>query len=454
MARRWGDRPGTDRYDAVVIGAGPGGRAVARALAGERRRVAMVERELVGGECPFWACIPTKTLLRPVELRSGARHFPGLASPPAEWSEIASYRDYMNSGLDDTDKTEAHERMGIEVIHADARVAGPRLVAIEGRELETESIVVATGTSSAIPPLDGLEAVDYWTNREATALREVPRSAIVLGGGPVGVELGQLLAGFGSEVTLVEAADRVLSHEEPELSELFGRLLSRQLELRLGTQAHGVERAGREVRLTLDTGEELSAERLVVAVGRKPRVDLGLENVALEPDGGAIDVDERCRASDGVWAVGDVTGVAMFTHVASYQGRIAAGDMLGREVRAEYRAIPRVVFSVPEVAAVGLTATQAADRGLDTVAAHVELADLDRTETYGRGLEGRVGAVADRGRGVLVGAWAVGPLASEWIHVFVLAIKAEVPVEVLSDTVMQFPSFSEGVQAAARALRL
>ena len=442
-------------YDAVIIGAGPGGRAVARTLAAEGWTTAMIERELVGGECPFWACIPSKTLLRPVELQHGVRHFPGLSGARADWEAIAAYRDYMNSGLDDTEKTEAHERMGIEVIHGDGRVEGAGIVSVGGRRLETERIVVATGTTNAIPSIDGLDKVPYWTNREATALAEVPRSAIVLGGGPVGIELGQLLAGFGASVTIVEGGERLVAREEPAASELLARLLGHDgIELRLNASAKGVEPADAGVRVTLGDGDQIEAERLVVAVGRAPRTHLGLENAGLEPSRKGIEVDDRCRAGNGVWAVGDVTGVAQFTHVASYQGRIAAANMLGHDARADYRAVPRVVFCEPELAAVGLTSAQAEEQGIATEAAEVDLGELDRTETYGRDLEGRIGVLADRDRRVLVGAWAIGPLAGEWIHPYALAIKAGVSIDVLCDSVAQFPTFSEGMVAAARSLEL
>ena len=442
-------------YDAVVIGAGPGGRAAARALAAEDRRVAMVERELVGGECPFWACIPTKTLLRAVEARSLDGHVPGLRPPGVDWTEVAAYRDYMTSNLDDSAKAAAHERMGIEIVRGEGRVSEPGVVDVDGRRLETERIVVASGTTSAVPGVDGLDQVEAWTNREATALAEVPASAVVLGGGPVGVELAQMLRGFGSEITLVQSAERLLNRDDPAVSALLAQALAAEgIELRLSSRARVVERTGRGVRVHLDPGEEIEAERLVLAVGRAPRVDPGLEGLGVEIDRRGIRVDARCRAAEGIWAVGDVTGVAPFTHVASYQGRIAAADILGREAHADYRAVPRVVFSAPEVAAVGLTAAQAADEGVDCATAEIALGDLDRTETYGRDLSGGIGVVADRTRRVLVGAWAVGPLASEWIHSYALAIKAEIGIEVLRDTMAQFPTFSEGLLESVRALDL
>lgn len=445
---------GGSGYDAVVIGSGPGGRGVAKRLAQAEMRVAMVESELVGGECPFWACIPSKTLLRPVEVVSEARHAAGLSPPSVSWPEVSEYRDYMNSGLDDSQKSAAFEKMGIEIIRGEGRIAGPGRVDVGGESLDTERIVVATGSVAAIPDLDGLTGVEYWTNREATSFHEVPQSTIVLGGGPVGIELGQLLGRYGSQVTIVEAADRLLAREHPRVSEMLAGLLEAEgIGIRTGVQAKQVQSSGGEARVTLSDRSVLQADRLIVATGRRPRVeDLGLEEVGVSYDERGIKIDRRCRAAPGVWAVGDVTGVAQFTHVAAYQARLTVADIQGREVSADYRAIPRVVFSDPEVATVGLTPDQADTAGLDTTEVTVGLDEVDRTETYGKGLIGGLGLLADRGRQVLVGAWAVGPLASEWIHTAVIAIKAEVPLAVLRDTVIQFPTFAEAMQVAAEKL--
>lgn len=444
----------SSEYDAIVIGAGPGGRGCASRLNDAGMRVAMLENELVGGECPFWACIPSKTLLRPAEVVSEARHAAGLAEPASRWSEISDYRDYMNSGLDDSAKFEAYAKRGIDVIRGRGRIVAPRTVEVDGRRLESERIVIATGTAAAIPEIDGLSDVPFWTNREGTTFKEVPSSAIVLGGGPVGVELGQMLARYGSKVTLVEAAERLLVREQAGVGELLAKLLrSDGIDVRTGSKAERVESDSGVTRLWLDSGDAVEGERLLVAVGRRARVDdIGLEVVGAEYGAHGIEVDARCRAAPGVWAVGDVTGVAQFTHVAAYQARIACADIQGREVAAEYRSVPRVVFSDPEVAAVGLTPEQAAEEGVDVVEASVELGEVDRTETYGRDLTGVLGLVADAERKVLIGAWAVGPLASEWIHIAVLAIKAQVPVSVLRDTVIQFPTFSEAFLTAVDRL--
>jgi pyruvate/2-oxoglutarate dehydrogenase complex dihydrolipoamide dehydrogenase (E3) component len=278
----------------------------------------------------------------------------------------------------------------------------------------------------------------------------------VLGGGPVGVELGQMLSRYGSRVSLIESGEGLLAGEEPAV----GRLLARQLadegiDVRVATDVTRVVREGERVRLRLADGTEVEVARLVVATGRRPRVqDIGLETVSIEPGERGIDLDERCRACEGVWAVGDVTGKGQFTHVAAYQGRIAAADMLGHRARADYQAVPRVVFCDPEIAGVGLTAERAAEADIETVAATVDLDEVERTGTYGRGLVGCVGVLADAQRQTLVGAYAVGPLASEWIHMAVLAVKAEIPLGVLRDTIAQFPTFSEALITAVRGLDL
>jgi dihydrolipoamide dehydrogenase len=445
-----------DRYDVVVIGSGPGGRGVARRLTAGGMRVAMLESELVGGECPFWACIPSKALLRPAEVVSEARHAAGVTPPAVSWEEVSAYRDYMNSGLDDSAKFASYNEQGIEVIRGQGRLAGAGRVEVAGRILKTERVVVATGSAPAIPDVEGLATVEYWTNRQGTSFHRVPTSTVVLGGGPVGVELGQLLNRYGSRVVILESADRLLSREHPGVGELLAdRLGEEGIEVRTGVRAERVAggTGSDTTQVALSDGSTVEGERLLVATGRQPRVDgIGLEEAGVRSDGRGIRIDERCRAAPGIWAVGDVTGVAPFTHVAAYQARVAVADIRGEDVRADYRAIPRVVFCDPEVAAVGLTAQQAADAGIEVAEVTVGLDELDRTETYGRELTGEIGLIADRGRQVLVGAWAVGPLAGEWIHTAVLAVKAEVPLAVLRDTIIQFPTFSEGWQVAMEQL--
>lgn len=445
----------TDRFDVVVLGAGPAGEVAVGVLAREGLRCALVERELIGGECTNWACIPTKTLLRPPEAQHASARVAGVSKPGLDWERIAAYRDWMTRNLDDANAIADYEDQGITVVKGVGRLAGPRRVEVDGRVLETARVIVATGSEPVIPPIDGLAEAGYWTNREATAMKEVPESALVIGGGAVGVELAQILSRFGSRVTLVEVADRLLSRETPRVSEILAEALAEDgIDLRLGRRAVEIRRVAGARSVRFEDAEEVRAEVVVVAGGRRPRTaDIGLETIGLEPSADGIPIDERCRVLPRVWAIGDVTGVALFTHVGKYQARIAAADILGRPAKADYQAVPRVVFSDPEVAAVGLTEEQAQQQGIDTAAASVELAEeIARPWTYEEHPRGSLGLVADRERQQLVGAWAVAPLAGEWIHVAALAIKAEIPLAVLRDTIPQFPTFSEAYLSALRAL--
>ena len=447
----------SERYDAVVLGAGPAGEVAASRLPKLGLRTALVERELVGGECAYWACMPSKTLLRPPEARAEARHAAGLSEPEQRWQEIVEYRNYMIRNLDDAGAIRGYEHAGVRVYKGEGRISAPGRIEVGGEQLETERIVIATGSDPAIPPIEGLEGLSYWTNREATTLSEIPGDVLVLGGGPVGIELGQMLRRYGAGVTIVQAAERLIDREDPAVGELIADALLREgIKLRLGQQAKAARTANGRRTLELEDGTELGAEQLLIATGRRPRVDgTGLETLGVEPnERGGIPIDERCRVTDGVWAVGDVTGVALFTHVGKYQARIAVDDIAGREPRADYRSVPRVVFSDPEIAAVGLTTEQAQAKGVDVVEGRADLMQIARTETYGKDLGGQLGVLADRDRRVLVGAWAVGPLAGEWIHQAVLAIKTETPVKVLRDTVAQYPTFSEAYLNAVEDLEL
>jgi pyruvate/2-oxoglutarate dehydrogenase complex dihydrolipoamide dehydrogenase (E3) component len=354
----------TESFDVVVMGAGPAGEAVVRRLEGSGLGVALVERELVGGECAYWACVPSKTLLRAAEVRAAARHVPGLSEPKLTWDEIARYRDSMISHLQDTEKVARMEQAGATLVRGTATIAGPGRVTVDDRELRFKHLVVATGTTSVILPLSGLEGEQAWTSREVYTMAAPPRDAVVLGGGPVGLETAQMLRRHGSGVTIVVEDDRLLSREDASVGEELARRLAEDgIHVRPGSRAVGVEQASSSIRVRLGDGDVLEAERLVLAVGRQPRVEgIGLESVGIkQAKSGGIDVDGRCRAAENVWAVGDVTSVMPFTHVAHYQGEIAADDILGRARDADYRAIPRVVFTDPEVAAVGLTREQAAE---------------------------------------------------------------------------------------------
>jgi pyruvate/2-oxoglutarate dehydrogenase complex dihydrolipoamide dehydrogenase (E3) component len=443
------------QYDVIVIGAGPAGGVAASRLAAQHLRVALIERELVGGECAYWACVPSKTLLRPTEARAEASRVAGLDRPGQHWARLAAYRDYMIRDLDDTKQIEDYRDEGVEVYKGDGTITGPGEVQVDDRALSTERIIVATGSDPAIPPIDGLAEAGYWTNREATTLKELPDSIVVLGGGPVGVELGQFLARFDVNVTLVQGEDRLLPREEPAVGELVaGALEADGIDLHLSAQAESVTRRDGVRHVKLSNGHEVQASELLVATGRRARVHgIGLESVGIEPGTRGVEVDERCRAGDGVWAIGDVTGVLQFTHVGMYQGRIAAHDIAGDDARASYNAIPRVVFSDPEIAAVGMTIAQAREKGIELASSRIQLPEaITRPWTYEQNPRGELGLLADMERQVLVGAWAVAPLAGEWIHQAALAIKTEVPLPVLRDTVAQFPTFSEAYLKALEAL--
>jgi pyruvate/2-oxoglutarate dehydrogenase complex dihydrolipoamide dehydrogenase (E3) component len=432
-----------ERYDAVVIGAGPVGEVAAGELADGGMRVAIVERELVGGECSYWACIPSKTLLRPGEAVEEAREAPGAAQAvtgSVDAGEVLGWRDFMVSDWDDTGAIKWLDDKGIELFRGDGRVDGPGRVAVGDQVLETERIVVATGSVPIIPPVEGLRELDgLWTNREATGLKEVPESVAVLGAGPVGTEMSQILHRLGARVTLIEGS----GHALPREAEAAGLALEQALrdegiDVRCGTRAEAASSRNGGYVLKLDDGDEVEAQKLLVATGRKPRVaDIGLDSVDVEWDEKAgIKVDDQLRAGDGIWAIGDVTGVALFTHVGKYQARVLGAAILGKDARADYRAIPRVVFTDPQVAAVGQA------EGSQTGTA--QLAGVARTSTYTRQYAEKPGFLTLVSDGsVLTGAYAVGPEAGEWLGQATLAIKAKIPIDVLRDTIQPFPTFSE-----------
>jgi len=448
-----------EQFDVVVVGMGPGGEVASSRLLAGGRQVAVVERELVGGECAYWACVPSKTLLRSPEVRAEAEQAAGTSRPTLDWPALRDYRDTMIRHLDDSGQVTGYEEKGATVVKGAGRIVGrdPWRVEAAGRTLAADHVILATGSEPLRPPIDGLDGVPVWTNREATTLREIPQRAVVVGGSAVGVELGQFLARMGCAVTLVQRAPRLLDREDPRVGELVAeRLRGDGIDIRLGCQATAARKDGSDPVVELDDDTRVPADVVVLAAGRRPRTDgLGLaeQGVALDRRG-ALATDAQGRVTDdGLWAVGDVTGVAMFTHVAQYQGRVVADTILGKPRTADYTGVPRVVFADPEIAAVGLTRAQAEDRGLDVASSEVDLTKLlARPWTYQTEPTGTLSLLVDRGRGVLVGAWAVAPLAAEWIHQAALAIRAGVPLPILLDTVAQFPTFSQGFLAALESL--
>ena len=439
----------------VVLGAGVTGEAFAAAL----RRLApdaeivVVEQELVGGECSYWACIPSKTLLRPVEVLARAKGAPGAAEAVSavDAARVFRWRDEV-AGKDDTSQVEWLGKQGAELVRGTGVVAEPGLVRVDGRELPYDHLLVATGSLPVDPPVEGLAEASHWGSREATSASAVPESVAVVGGGAVGCELAQLYSRLGARVTLVQNGPHLLPRNDPEAGEILAEAFREEgMELRLGAKATRVEGDGdSHVRLELEGEAPVEAERLLVATGRKARVEgFGLEQLDVTIEKKGIVVDERLRAGEGVWAAGDVTGVALFTHVGKYQGRIAAANVAGLDARADYRAIPAAIFTDPQVASVGDTS------GKDAATSSWKIGSVSRTSTYQKPKRpGILKLYADPGRRVLVGATAVGPEAGEWIGQLTLAVRAQVPVDVLRDTIQPFPTFSEAVYFAARDLEL
>jgi pyruvate/2-oxoglutarate dehydrogenase complex dihydrolipoamide dehydrogenase (E3) component len=439
----------------VVLGAGATGEAFLAALAKlePETEITVVERELVGGECSYWACIPSKTLLRPLEVAHRARLTPGVSEAIAEVDveAVFAWRDFM-AEKDDTSQADWVEKQGATLVRGQGGVKEPGLVTVGEEELPYDALLVATGSVPVLPPIEGLESAPHWTSRDATSASAVPKSLVVVGGGAVGCELAQLYVRLGAKVTLVQGGPRLLPQIDAEVTTILTERLEEDgVDLRFDAKATSVEGGGTaRFRLELDGGDAVEAERLLIATGRRPNVDgFGLENLDLTFERKGIAVDDRLVAGENVWAAGDVTGVALFTHVGKYQGRIAAANVAGGDRHADYRAIPAAVFTDPQVAVAGDTS------GDGTVSSSWPIESVSRTGTFQRPKQpGLVKLFADPKKGVLVGAAAVGPESGEWIGQLTLAIRAEVPVDVLRDTIQPFPTFSEAIFFAARDLEL
>jgi pyruvate/2-oxoglutarate dehydrogenase complex dihydrolipoamide dehydrogenase (E3) component len=449
-----------EKADVVVVGMGVGGEAVAGTLAERGLDVVGVEGRLVGGECPYWGCVPSKMMIRAADLLAEGRRINGMAGraevSPGFGPVAARIRDEATTNWDDTIAVDRFTDKGGRFVRGWARITEPGRVEVGGAEYEaSRGLVVGTGTTPVIPPIEGLADTPYWTNREAIEATEPPATLLVLGGGAIGLELAQAYARFGSDVTIVEAADRLIPAEEPESSDIAHAALDADgLRLHVGRAASKVSHDGRRFTVGLDDGTELTADRLLVSVGRRCDIrELGLDTVGLDPDARAIEVDGQMRAGDRFWAVGDVTGHGAFTHVAMYQAAIAARDILGEPgPPADYRALPRVTFTDPEIGAVGLTDAQARESGLNVRVGTAQVSSTARGWIHKAGNAGIIKLVADADRGVLVGATSAGPWGGEVLSALAVAVHGEVPVERLRHMIYAYPTFHRGIEDAVRDL--
>ena len=450
-----------EQVDVVVIGLGVGGEEAAGRLAEAGLNVVGLDPRLVGGECPYWGCIPSKMMIRAANLIAETRRVDGMAGTATvepDWAPVAKrIREEATDNWNDQVAVDRLVKKGVTFLREAGTITGPRRVKAGDREFEaSRGIIVATGTVPVIPPIDGLAGTPYWTNHEAIEADTLPASILVLGGGAIGLELAQVFARFGAEVTVVEGAERVLSIEEPESSELAQKALEKDgITFRIGIHAKAVQHDGNAFTVTLDDGGTVTAEKLLVATGRRVDTErLGLDKVGIDPSAKHVAVDEHVRAAVGVWAIGDVTGVGAFTHTAMYQANVAVFDILGAGDApvASYHAMPRVTFTDPEIGVVGQTEKQARDAGLDVKTASSQIPSSSRGWIHKAGNDGFIKLVVDNERGVLVGATSSGPTGGEVLGALAVAVHAAVPVHSLQQMIYAYPTFHRAIGDALKAL--
>lgn len=446
--------------DVIVIGLGPAGEEVGGTLAEAGLDVVGIERNLVGGECPYWGCVPSKMMVRAADLLAESRRVGDLAGSSTtspDWTPVADrIREQATDDWDDTVAVDRFVDKGGTFVRGRATITAPGTVEVDGdRYTARKGIVVATGTLAAAPPIDGLDGTPYWTNHDAIEAKDLPDSLLVLGGGAVGLELGQVMARFGTDVTVVEGLDRLLPRNEPEAGELVAEVLEAEgVDVRTGQFAEAVSYADDRFTVTMPDGADLTAQQLLVATGRQTFLDeLGVANLGLDADAQFLQVDGRQRVTDGVWAVGDIAGDGLYTHLAVRQARVAAADILGQDPDPlNLDALPAVTFTDPEVGAVGLTEAEAREQGLHVAVAVKQVGHTARGWLHGTGNEGLIKLVADADAGVLVGATSVGPTGGEVLGLLTLAVHAAIPLATLRSMIYAYPTFHKGVEDALAEL--
>jgi pyruvate/2-oxoglutarate dehydrogenase complex dihydrolipoamide dehydrogenase (E3) component len=449
-----------ERADVVVLGMGVGGEELANTLAENGLKVVGIESNLLGGECPYFGCIPTKMMIRADDMVAEGRRIPGFAGDSTvkpDWNPVARrIRDVATDNWDDRVAVERFERKGGHFVRGAGKLAGPGKVSVNGTTYEaSRAVVISTGTSPAIPPIPGLDRVKYWTNRDAVKVEQLPESLVILGGGAIGVELSQVFARFGVKVSIIEGMDRVLAMEEPEASAVLGAVLQRDgIELWLNSRVQSVEQRGDAIAVSIDGGRQVTGRELLVATGRRANLrDIGLETVGLDPSARLLEPDDHLRVGERLWAIGDVTVSGGFTHMAIYHAGIAIDDILGKPgPGADYRAKPRVTFTDPEVGVAGLTEEQARKQGINVRTGIQKASVTSRGWIHGPGNDGFIKVVEDADRGVLVGATTMGPRGGDLLGIFELAIKLEIPSDELRHLIYAYPTFYRGTGEAVRKL--